>query len=35
MDFASIFEIGEGIEITDPRGVQSYNLLPKDAVPDK
>ncbi|KAJ4785354.1 peroxisomal 3-ketoacyl-CoA thiolase 3 [Rhynchospora pubera] len=24
-----------GSEITDPRGVQSHNLLPKDAFPDK
>jgi hypothetical protein len=35
MDAASIFERGERIEITDPRGVQSYNLLPIDALPDK
>ncbi|KAJ1694670.1 hypothetical protein LUZ63_011368 [Rhynchospora breviuscula] len=35
MGAAAIFERGEGLEITDPRGVQSHNLLPKDAFPDK
>lgn len=32
MGVGAIFERGGGIEIADPRGVQSHNLLPKDAL---